>query len=86
MSSMKRIVILLLVFCAAALSGCERGEAVPEETVENVALETVEAAKVLCVTVNPVSAYVWTFDAEPFRKAMQAAVDVPVINVKEATV
>ena len=53
--------------------------------IRNVALETVEAAKVLCVTVNPVSAYGWTFDAEAFRNAMQAAVDVPVINVKEAT-
>ena len=53
--------------------------------IRNVALETVEAAKVLCVTVNPVSAYGWKFDAEPFRNAMQAAVDVPVINVKEAT-
>ena len=39
MSNMKRIVILLLVLCAATLSGCARGEAVPEETVENVALE-----------------------------------------------
>ena len=54
--------------------------------IRNVTLETVEAAKVLCVTVNPVSAYGWTFDAVAFRKAMQAAVDVPVINVKEATV
>ncbi len=53
-------------------------------TIRNVSLETVEAAKTLCVTVNPVSAYGWTFDAEAFRKAMQAAVDVPVINVKEA--
>lgn len=53
-------------------------------TIRNVSLETVEAAKTLCVTVNPVSAYGWTFDAEAFRNAMQAAVDVPVINVKEA--
>ena len=52
--------------------------------IRNVTLETVEAAKVLCVTVNPVSANGWTFDAEAFRNAMQAAVDVPVINVKEA--
>lgn len=52
--------------------------------IRNVSLETVEAAKTLCVTVNPVSAYGWTFDAEAFRNAMQAAVDVPVINVKEA--
>ncbi|MBQ6234794.1 MAG: hypothetical protein IJK54_02670 [Clostridia bacterium] len=53
-------------------------------SIRNVTLETVEAAKVLCVTVNPVSAYGWKFDAEAFRLAMQAAVDVPVINVKEA--
>ena len=53
-------------------------------SVRNVTLETVEAAKVLCVTINPVSAYGWKFDPEAFRKAMQAAVDVPVINVKEA--
>ncbi len=52
--------------------------------IRNVALETVEAAKVLCVTVNPVSAYGWRFDADAFLKAMSAAVDAPVINVKEA--
>lgn len=49
----------------------------------NVVLETEDAAKTLCVTVNPVSAYGWKFDAAAFRTAMQAAVDVPVINVKE---
>ncbi len=52
--------------------------------IRNVALETVEAAKVLCVTVNPVSAYGWRFDADAFLMAMSAAVDAPVINVKEA--
>ena len=52
--------------------------------IRNVTLETVEAAKTLCVTVNPVSAYGWKFDPDAFRKAMQTAVDVPVINVKEA--
>jgi len=52
--------------------------------VRGVALETVEAAETLCVTVNPVSAYGWKFDPDAFRSAMQAAVDVPVINVKEA--
>ena len=51
----------------------------------NVALETVEAAEVLCVTMNPVSAYGWKFDADAFKAAMAAVVDVPVINVKEAT-
>ena len=54
--------------------------------IRNVALETVEKAEVLCVTINPVSAYGWKFDADAFMKAMTAAVDVPVINVKEATV
>ena len=49
-------------------------------------LETVDAARIVCVTVNPVSAYGWKFDADAFLKAMSAAVDVPVINVKEATV
>ncbi len=49
----------------------------------SVSLETVEAAKVLCVTVNPVSAYGWKFDPDAFLNAMAAAVDVPVINVKE---
>ena len=52
--------------------------------IRNVTLETVEAAKTLCVTVNPVSAYGWKFDPDAFQKAMQTAVDVPVINVKEA--
>lgn len=55
-------------------------------SLRSVALETVEAARTLCVTVNPVSAYGWKFDADAFLKAMSAAVDVPVINVKEATV
>ena len=35
------------------------------------------------VTVNPVSAYGWKFDKDEFREKMQAAVDVPVMNVKE---
>jgi hypothetical protein len=39
---------------------------------------------VLCVTVTPVSAYGWKFDPNAFRRAVQAAVNVPVINVKEA--
>ena len=51
--------------------------------IRNVALETVEAAEVLCVTINPVSAYGWKFDPDAFKAAMAAAVDVPVINVKE---
>ncbi len=51
--------------------------------VRNVALETVEAAKTLFITVNPVSAYGWKFDPDAFLAAMAAAVDVPVINVKE---
>lgn len=50
----------------------------------SVSLETVEAPRTLCVTVNPVSAYGWKFDADAFLNAMQNAVDVPVINVKEA--
>ncbi len=49
----------------------------------NVALETEEAARTLCVTVNPVSAYGWKFDKDAFLRAMSEAVDVPVINVKE---
>ena len=52
--------------------------------VRGVSLETVDAAKVLCVTVNPVSAYGWKFDPDAFLRAMQAKVSVPVINVKEA--
>ena len=49
-----------------------------------VTLETVEAAKLLCITVNPVSAYGWKFDPDAFQHAMEQAVTVPVINVKEA--
>lgn len=48
-----------------------------------VALETEDAAKTLCVTVNPVSAYGWKFDKDEFLFRMKEAVDVPVINVKE---
>lgn len=53
-------------------------------SVRGVSLETVDAAKTLCVTVNPVSAYGWKFDPDAFLRAMEAAVTVPVINVKEA--
>lgn len=48
-----------------------------------VRLETAEAARTLCITVNPVSAYGWKFDKDEFRTRLQEAVDVPVINVKE---
>lgn len=48
-----------------------------------VRLETAEAARTLCITVNPVSAYGWKFDKNEFRARLQEAVDVPVINVKE---
>ena len=49
----------------------------------SVTLEAEEAARTLCVTVNPVSAYGWRFDKDAFMAAMTAAVDAPVINVKE---
>ena len=49
----------------------------------SVRLETEEAARTLCVTVNPVSAYGWRFDKDEFQRAMAEAVDAPVINVKE---
>lgn len=52
--------------------------------IRGVALETVDAAEVLCITVNPVSAYGWKFDPDAFRQAMAEKVSVPVINVKEA--
>ena len=52
----------------------------------SVSLETVDAAKTLCITVNPVSAYGWRFDRDAFLKAMADAVDVPVIDVKEGLV
>jgi len=48
-----------------------------------VRLETAEAARTLCITVNPVSTYGWKFDKDEFRARLQEAVDVPVINVKE---
>ena len=51
--------------------------------VREVALETEDAARTLCVTVNPVSAYGWKFDKDEFLHRMREAVDVPVINVKE---
>ena len=60
------------------------GDVLDKLAVRNVTLETVEAARTLCVTVNPVSAYGWKFDPDAFLSAMSAAVDVPVINVKEA--
>ena len=48
-----------------------------------VRLETAEAARTLCITVNPVSAYGWKFDKDEFRARLQEAVEVPYINVKE---
>ena len=48
-----------------------------------VRLETAEAARTLCITVNPISAYGWKFDKDEFRARLQEAVDVPVIIVKE---
>ena len=48
-----------------------------------VSLETEEAARTLCITVNPVSAYGWKFDKDEFLHRMCEAVEVPVINVKE---
>ena len=48
-----------------------------------VRLETAEAARTLCVTINPVSAYGWKFDKDEFMARMKEAVDAPVINVKE---
>ena len=47
------------------------------------ALETKDAARTLCVTVNPVSAYGWKFDKDVFIDRMRQSVKVPVINVKE---
>ena len=51
-----------------------------------VRLETVDAAKTLCIAANPVSAYGWRFDRDAFLAALQACVDVPVIDVKEESV
>ena len=48
-----------------------------------VRLETAEAARTLCVTINPGVAYGWKFDKDEFMARMKEAVDVPVINVKE---
>ena len=48
-----------------------------------VRLEAVDAARTLCITINPVSAYGWKFDKDLFYEKMSQAVDAPVINVKE---
>lgn len=51
--------------------------------VRDVKLLTETAARTLCVTVNPFSAYGWKYDKEAFMRAMTEAIDAPVINVKE---
>ena len=51
--------------------------------VRDVTLQTKDAARTLCVTVNPVSAYGWKFDKAEFIDRMRPSVKVPVINVKE---
>ena len=68
--------------------GSQQGAAVPPTRwiscpSREVALETEEAARTLCITVNPVSAYGWKFDKDEFLHRMREAVEVPVINVKE---
>lgn len=42
-----------------------------------------QKTKLAAVTVNPVSAGGWSFPGDEFRKRMQAAVNVPVLNVLE---
>jgi len=51
--------------------------------IRDVALQTAQAARTLCVTINPISAYGWKFDKDRFMALMSEAVDAPVINVKE---
>ena len=51
--------------------------------VRDVTLQTKDAARTVCVTVNPVSAYGWKFDKDEFIDRMRQSVKVPVINVKE---
>ena len=51
--------------------------------VRDVTLQTKDAARTLCVTVNPVSAYGWKFDKDESIDRMRQCVKVPVINVKE---
>ena len=51
--------------------------------VRDVTLQSKDAARTLCVTVNPVSAYGWKFDKDEFIDRMRQSVKVPVINVKE---
>ena len=51
--------------------------------VRDVKLLTETAARTLCVTVNPFSAYGWKYDRDAFMRAMTEAIDAPVINVKE---
>ena len=70
-------------FAARAIAERLGADALRRLALRNVVLETEDAAKTLCVTVNPVSAYGWRFDERAFADAMAAAVDVPVINVKE---
>ena len=51
--------------------------------VRGVKLLTETAARTLCVTVNPFSAYGWKYDKDAFMRAMTEAIDAPVIDVKE---
>lgn len=51
--------------------------------VRGVKLLTETAARTLCVTVNPFSAYGWKYDKDAFMRAMTEAIDAPVVNVKE---
>lgn len=46
-------------------------------------VEVSRESRLICVTVNPYSAYGYDYDAEEFKSGMQAAVDCPVLNVME---
>ena len=51
--------------------------------VREVKLQTEQAARTLCVTVNPFSAYGFHFSKEELMSRMEARVGLPVINVME---
>ena len=62
---------------------CSSTSPLDKLAVREVSLQTKDAARTLCVTVNPVSAYGWKFDKDVFIDRMRQSVKVPVINVKE---
>lgn len=54
--------------------------------IKGLSFEVADAIRLLAVTINPFSAYGFHFDKDEFMNQMTAAINVPVLNVRETTI